>query len=189
MANKGRKFPPEIYTSEEIEKLLRAFPCTKTGIRNRALVATYAYSALRCAEAIDLTPSDINLVECSVLVRSGKGEKRRLVGISAKAVPFIEDWLQCRPSSKHLFCTRGGTRLAESYVRWMLKRAAERAGIEHRMHVHGLRHTAIVHAVEAGLSIRLAQRQLGHSSLNTTDVYLNHLKPMAVIEGMRGLEW
>lgn len=189
MANKGKKFAPEVYTSVEIEQLLRAFPPTKTGIRNRALVAVYVYSAVRCAEALDLAPHDLQLDEGSIHIRNGKGSKRRMVGVSHKAAPFVNAWLACRPDSPHLFCTHAGGRLKESYVRWMVKQAAHRAGIERRMHVHGLRHSSICHAVEAGLPIRLAQKQLGHSSLNTTAVYLDHLKPTAVIEGMRELSW
>jgi site-specific recombinase XerD len=187
MANKGKLFPPEIYSSEELEKLLASFPGSKTGLRNRALAATYIYSAVRCAEALDLTPRDINLDECSVLIRNGKGSKRRLVGINCKAIPFIQAWIKCRPAGGHLYCTQRGGRLDESYVRRALKSAAKRAGIETRFHVHGIRHSSIVHAVEAGLPIRMAQIQLGHASLSQTAHYLNHLKPHAVIEKMRTL--
>ena len=189
MANAGMKFPPEIYTPDELERLLSSFPPSKTGVRNRALTAVYIYSTLRCAEALDLAPHDIDLDEGSVLVRSGKGARRRCIGISHKARPFIEAWLTCRPASPVLFSTHAGGRLKETYVRRMLKHAAGKAAIAKRMHCHGLRHSGITHAVEAGLSIRLAQKQLGHASLNTTAVYLDHLKPKAVIEGMRGLAW
>jgi integrase len=187
MANKGLKFPPEIYTREELTALLHAFPRTDTGIRNAALAATYIYSAVRCSEATDLRPCDIDLTECSLTVMRGKGSYRRCVGIHPNAIPYIQDWVEIRPDSQYLFCTMAGGRLDSSFIRKMIKRYASKAGIRRRAHVHGLRHSSIVHAVEAGLPVRLAQKQLGHASLQQTAHYLDHLKPRAVIEGMRAL--
>lgn len=182
MANKGKLFPAEVYTSEELDRLLAAFPGSKTGVRNRALAATYIYSAVRCAEALDLAPGDVDLEACSVLVRHGKGGKRRCVGIGRKAIPHVQAWMACRPASPVLFCTHGGERLDEAYVRRAIKAAARRAGIARRMHIHGLRHSRACILADAGLDLRLISKQLGHARFSTTQTYLDHIRPQAVIE-------
>lgn len=58
---------------------------------------------------------------------------------------------------------------------------AQRAGIEKRVHPHGLRHGWAVGQVQAGTSLPAIQQLLGHSSLATTAVYLQHLAPAAAV--------
>ena len=69
-------------------------------------------------------------------------------------------------------------------------RLAKKAGIEKRVHPHGLRHTyAYELAVAEGKPAPLIQAALGHSSLATTDRYLRHIAPAELIETMRSREW
>ena len=68
-------------------------------------------------------------------------------------------------------------------------RIAFRAGIEKRVHAHGLRHTHAAQLRTEGVDIAIISRQLGHASINTTARYLDHLAPTAVIEAMRSRAW
>ncbi len=79
--------------------------------------------------------------------------------------------------------------MADAYVRVMLKRLAARAGIEKRVHAHGLRHTHAAQLRAEGVDIAIISRQLGHTSITTTARYLDHIAPMAVIETMRSRVW
>jgi integrase len=71
----------------------------------------------------------------------------------------------------------------------MLPRLAKRAGIEKRVHPHGLRHTHSAELMLEGVPVPIIQRALGHTSLATTDRYLRHIAPKDVVEAMRGRDW
>ena len=75
--------------------------------------------------------------------------------------------------------------MSDAYVRVMMKRLAARAGIDKRVHAHGLRHTHAAQLRAEGVDIAIISRQLGHTSITTTARDLNHLAPMALIEAMR----
>jgi integrase len=57
------------------------------------------------------------------------------------------------------------------------------------VHAHGLRHTHAYELMMEGVPIPIIQRQLGHTSLATTDVYLSHIAPKQVIEAIASREW
>ena len=88
-----------------------------------------------------------------------------------------------------VFCTLHGRPMSAAYVRVMLKRLAIRAGIDKRVHAHGLRHTHAAQLRAEGVDIAIISRQLGHVSIATTARYLDHLAPRAVIEAMRSRAW
>jgi site-specific recombinase XerD len=160
-----------------------------TGVRNRALIAVLYRTGLRCAEALTLTPEDLSEAHGTVLVRNGKGGKRRVAGMDEGGFKEVAEWIAIRPESRYLFCTLDGGKLDAGYVRAMFYRKRDKAKIKRRVHPHGLRHT---HAGELALEqipIPLIQRQLGHSRLETTSVYLQALAPEATISAIRQRKW
>jgi site-specific recombinase XerD len=66
-------------------------------------------------------------------------------------------------------------------VRTLCKRLAAKAGIEKRVHPHGLRHGWALAQVQSGTSLNAIQQRLGHRSLHTTSVYLLHIAPAAAV--------
>jgi integrase len=75
------------------------------------------------------------------------------------------------------------------YVDGLLPRLAQKAGIDKRVHPHGLRHTHASELRSEGLDIGVISRQLGHKSIATTAQYLDHIAPQAVIEAVRARRW
>lgn len=193
--NKDRTFPPEILTPDEVRSLIRA--CSNrapTGIRNRALITVLYRGGLRLAEALALKPKDIDPDRCTVTVLHGKGDRRRTVGVDPGAMAIIQRWVDRRKElgvspRAPLFCTLDGNALKTSYVRTLLPRLASKAGIEKRVHPHGLRHTMAFELMMEGVPVPIIQRQLGHASLATTDRYLAHLAPKDMVEAMQRREW
>lgn len=188
--NRGRRFPPEILTPAESRALLYA-PSSRapTGLRNRAVIAVLYGAGLRLAEAIALKPSDVNFDAAEVRVLHGKGDKARTAGIDDGALGHLARWADRRRAlgirGRVLLCTLGGDPLDPRYVRQMLTRAAARAGIDKRVHPHGLRHTHAAELEQGGFTASEIQQQLGHTSLNTTAVYLNHISPSARVAKIR----
>lgn len=190
MANRGRKFPAEVLSRKEVTALLASFPPSKTGVRNRALIALLLYSQLRCNEGLDVRPGDVAWDKGSVTVLSGKGGKRRVAGIPHKILDaYIKPWMELRPAATYLFCSHKGNRLGDAYVRKMLKRQAQRAGITHRVHTHCCRHTGAYNLALAGVPVVVIQRQLGHFSSSTTARYISHLGGDEAVERVSGVEW
>ena len=177
-ANKGHTYPVETLTSQEMQALLQA--CSHrapTGIRNRALLALLWRSGLRISEALALYPRDLDPQQGSVRVRRGKGGKARLVGLDPQAFAMVQRWLDQRhglglTGRAPVFCTLAGKPLQTSYIRMLLPRLARRAGIDKRVHAHGLRHTHAAELAAERVPINQIQQQLGHASLATTSRYL-----------------
>ena len=194
-ANAGKRYPAEVLTPDEVHRLLRA-PSSRapTGIRNRALLAVLYRAGLRCAEALALMPKDIDRDAGTVRVLHGKGDKARTVGMDPEAFALLERWLDARAAKgingrAPIFCTLKGGALKSAYVRALLPRLAHKAGIDKRVHAHGLRHTMAAEMRAEGQDIGVISKALGHSSIATTARYLDHVAPVAVIDAMRSRSW
>jgi site-specific recombinase XerD len=197
--NAGRTFPAEVLTRDEMTALLRRLTKGPTGIRNRALIVVLWRCGLRIAEALALEPRDVDLTAGTLLVRHGKGDKRRIVGIDPRASSEIERWLTVRarelglPARGPVFCTVAlptrGRAMHSSVVREMLKDLAARAGVDKRVHPHGLRHTHAFELMQEGVPLPIIQKQLGHNDLATTARYVDHLAPVHVIRAMQARDW
>jgi site-specific recombinase XerD len=193
--NKGQTYPAEVLTPDEVAALIRA--CSNrapTGIRNRALIAVLYRGGLRLGEALALQPKDVDLSQGTIVVLHGKGDRRRTVGVDPGAMAIIARWVDRRkalrvPRSAPLLCTLDGKPLYPSYVRTLLPRLAEKAGIDKRVHPHGLRHTHAFEVMMEGIPVPIIQRQLGHANLATTQRYLDHIAPKDVVEAMQAREW
>jgi site-specific recombinase XerD len=193
--NAGKRYPAEILSGEEVRGLIRA--CSNraaSGIRNRALIVALYRGGLRLGEALALRPKDVDLAAGTITILHGKGDRSRTVGLDPGAAAVLERWLERRRAlgiggRAPLFCTLAGRPLKPSYVRMLLARLAAKAGIEKRVHPHGLRHTHAAELAAEGMPLNLVQAQLGHSSLATTDRYLRHIAPAQLIEAMRSRSW
>jgi integrase/recombinase XerD len=190
--NRGMRYPVEVLTQEEVGRLMRG--CSRrapTGLRNRALIALLYGGGLRISEALALHPKDLDLAEGSLSVLSGKGGKRRPVVVPG-GFAEVERWLDKRAqlglNGRHpLFCTLEGRALSPQYVRALLPRLAKRAGIEKRVHPHGLRHSHAVELRRRGVPLETVSAQLGHSNLATTDRYLAGLSTAERLEPLKQL--
>jgi integrase/recombinase XerD len=110
----------------------------------------------------------------------GKGSKERVVPIGSYAAAALDAWLvRGRPtimagaarSTPALFVNACGGRLSRQSAWAVLKRAAERAGLEADVSPHTLRHCFATHLLAGGADVRVVQELLGHASVTTTQVY------------------
>lgn len=185
--NRGRKFAPEPLTREEMAALLGSIPTgSVSGLRMRAMVGVMFGAGLRVQEMIDLLPRDVDLRARTIRVRNGKGSKSRVVGIDRYSVELLDRWISRRAAlglgARHpLFATYSedahGTAVDPRYVRCALARFGARAGIDKRVHPHGLRHSLAFQLYTDGVQLNEIRRQLGHSSLAGTQHYIDHLCP------------
>ena len=197
---KGRTYEKEVYTPDEIRELLRYTASNaSSAIRNHALIVVLWQSGLRIDEALNLRPDDFNTKDNEIFVRHAKTGRRggpsfRRVRCGNEASAEVDRWMGRRtalglPKKAPLFCTLAGTKLADTYFRTTLNRLARRAGWEKRIHPHGFRHTFAVNLALSGVPPAVIQRQLGHTSLNTTSIYLQAISTEDIAEAMEGVSW
>jgi site-specific recombinase XerD len=191
---KGSKLDADLLSGGEVEALMRR--CSRrapTGVRNRALIAVLWRCGLRIGEALALAPKDFDPDAGTLVVQRGKGGRRRVVGVDAGTAALVGRWLETRRkrgiAGGPLFCTLAGGPIDQSYVRHLLPRLARRAGIERRVHAHGLRHAFAVDMVRSGAPLYVVRDALGHASVATTQVYLSRVGGHEAVEAMRGRAW
>jgi integrase len=202
--NKGQRYPADPPTVEEIIAVMHAVGDDNDAARLRGLIVVLWRAGLRISEALALSESDLDPIRGAILIRHGKGGKRREVGMDRWAWDQLGPWLQLRAALPvgALFCVlRGPSRghpWAPAGVRAQLHAAAARAGVRRRFAPHQLRHAHAVEMSREGVPLLVIQRQLGHADLAITSVYLRgidnteivhavHERPAPMIPASHGL--
>lgn len=165
---------PKVLSEEEQDGFLAQFNTRwPTPHRNLCLVRLMLEAGLRVGEVVALKPDHLDMTTCQLMIRNGKGAKDRTLWINDDLRDLIGEWLPRRPESEYLFPTRHGTRVSTRYLRSMVKRCARKAGVSEaeRVSPHTLRHTFATNLLRSTKNLRLVQKSLGHSSIQTTQLY------------------
>jgi integrase len=185
--NKGQQYPADPPTIEEIIAVMRQAGDDHHDARVRALIAVLWRGGLRVQEALSLGEQDLDQRRGSLLVRRGKGGRRREIGMDTWGWEQLTPWLSQRVELPvgPLFCvidgpTRGRA-WASASVRVEFRRLAIRAGVRRRFAPHQLRHAHAVELAREGVPLNVIQRQLGHANLGTTSVYLQGIDTEEII--------
>ena len=165
-------------------------PSRISRMRDLTFFILMSESALRVSEACDLEASDVRLDEPApyIVVRNGKGGKRRKVGVTEFLADALREWQDIRPDAKPYLCTADGTRTQRTHINRVLKRAADKLMLGSRLHPHGLRATCATRMLRAGVSLIDIQAQMGHSTLQTTSVYLQSVGDEHVVNISQSME-
>ena len=142
--NKGQRYPADPPTVEEIIAVMHAAgdDNDSEAVRLRALIVVLWRVGLRISEALALTESDLDVSRGAILIRSGKGGKRREVGMDRWAWEQLSPWLQLRTTLPvcALFCVLRGPTVGRAWapagVRSQLHHAAAQAGVRRRFAPH-----------------------------------------------------
>src|SRR3954469_3272832 len=133
-STRGRRYPPDPPRTEEIIAVMRCCGDGLHGLRARGLIAVLWRSRLRVQEALDLTELDLDRRRGALLVRRGKGGRRREVGMDDWGFEQLEPWLRAREQMPvgALFCVINGHSCGRAWrasaARAMLHRRAAHAG-------------------------------------------------------------
>jgi integrase/recombinase XerD len=170
---------PAVLSREEVRRILS---CVHTA-HNRAFLTTVYACGLRLQEALGLEVSDIDSTRMMIHVHRGKGAKDRFVPLPRTLLALLREHWRTHRHARWLFpaCGRSGRSastashpMAISSVQGAFRAARIAAGITKRaVSIHTLRHCYATHLLEAGVNLRVIQRNLGHSSLESTMVYLH----------------
>ncbi|MHB1286845.1 MAG: site-specific tyrosine recombinase/integron integrase [Leptospirales bacterium] len=167
---------PKVLSEEEIRRLLDApDPETNEGIRDRAIIAIFYASGLRVSEVAGLTLDRVDLREETVKVM-GKGLKERVAFLDREALERLTTYLQSvrtkvTTKEKTIFLTRRQEGFTRQGLWFLIKGYARKAGITNEISPHTLRHSFATHLLAHGMDIRSIQILLGHSDIQTTEIY------------------
>jgi site-specific recombinase XerD len=202
--NRGITYPADPPTVEEIVAVLRAAGDGPDGARLRALIVILWRAGLRIGEALALAETDLDGSRGAVLVRRGKGGRRREVGMDRWAWNQLDPWLEIRaalPVGALLCVIHGptaGRQWEASAARKQLHHTATDAGVRRRFAPHQLRQAHAIEMAHEGVPLVVIQRQLGDANLGITSIYLQgidsseiidtvHSRPAPVISATAGL--
>jgi len=160
------------------------------GARLRGLTVVLWRAGLRISEALSLAERDLDPVRGALVVRLGKGGKRREVGMDDWGWEQLRPWLEHRSSMPigTLFCVINAPTCGRPWsgpaARTQLRRLALAAGVRRRFAPHQLRHAHAVEMAREGVPLNVIQRQLGHADLDVTSVYLQGIDNTEVISAV-----
>lgn len=158
-----------------VEDAVRHYPRLRLMVvRDAAIVRLILFAGLRVGEIVQLRLGDITLDERkgNVVIREGKGTKRREVPLNSKIRKALLDYLRVRQNltNDDLFLGQRDEGIQSKTVQRAVQRFAGEAGLEN-VTPHVLRHSFAKALIDSGVTLEKVATLLGHSNLNTTRIY------------------
>ena len=173
---------PSVLSRAEVHRILQA----ASPFHNQVYFTTVYSCGLRLHEALHLEIGDVDSPHRMLHVHRGKGARDRVLPLPDKTLLLLRRYWKTHRHPRLLFPATGQNHrqaataaapMSRASVQGAFLKARLRAGITKRgISLHSLRHSYATHLLEAGVPLPTIQRYLGHSSLETTTVYL-HLTP------------
>jgi site-specific recombinase XerD len=182
-----KTMPKFISTKKGVDKLISAVDKHKVNYaenlqdalkaRDRCIIQFLYGLGLRSGELVALDIGDFKEGEM-LHIKRGKGDKERFIPIGRASRKFLGEYLKYRDElinsdinqENALFLTIRGNRISTRRIRKLIEKYSTLAGLED-ISPHSLRHTFATHMLSEGASLRIIQELLGHSSIDTTDIY------------------
>ena len=163
---------PNILNVEEMERLLNFLPVKYEDFLDKAILEVLYSSGLRVSELATLQKKNIDFEEGMIKV-IGKGQKERIIPIGLKALDSIKRYINVKPSdhNDYFFINKKCKTINIRYIQRMIKKRCLLAGIHKDISPHTLRHSFASHILQSSGNLRAVQELLGHSNINTTQIY------------------
>lgn len=179
----------EVLTQREIKALFEATELLTTRAdfeilqaRDKAMIAMLYFCGLRRTEAVKLNIEDVNLDTATIHVKHGKGYKERLVPIHKNNIKYLEHYmfesrieLTKNSMENAFFLSMRKTRMSGQTMLLRLKQLQEISDNQSlktkNITLHTLRHSIATHLLQNGMDLEQISRFLGHSSLESTQIY------------------
>lgn len=161
---------PVVLSHREVKLLLK----TPKSLKHRLVLGMLYGCGLRCFELCNVQLKDLDFDREMLHIRQGKGRKDRYVPLSRVLIKGLKRYIASENPVN--WCFNGRDKkgaLSRRGVQWIVRKARKRSGIEKEVTSHSLRHSYATHLLEMGLDIITIKDLLGHTSIQSTIVYLN----------------
>lgn len=166
-----------VYLSEqEIQRILASFSVVDRDVFHKAILELLYGCGLRVSECCALRLNQVHLDQRFLRV-IGKGDKERMIPLHAEGVRVLTQYITyIRPQweqkrSPYVFLNSRGTMLSRQYVHRMIKEKVLELGLNPAYSAHSFRHSFATHLLDGGADLRIVQELLGHSDIQTTQIY------------------
>ena len=167
---KKAKTLPVILSTGEVASVLGVL----SNLKHRTILTVIYSAGLRLNEVCQLKVCDIDSARMQVRVRQGKGIKDRYTILAKGTLPLLRLYWQAYRPTDWLFPGQVAMQpIHGRSVQKILKHALEKAGVTKAATVHTLRHCFATHLLEGGVDVYYIQKLMGHTSVNTTSMYLH----------------
>lgn len=166
---KIKRNTPQVLNKEEIKRLFSVVKNPK----HKLMFQLYYGSGLRLSEALTLRVKDLDFNENVIWIRNGKGGKDRMTIMSKKMSEKLTEFTKYKNKDNFVFVNPQGNPMSGRSIQKVIEKAKLESNMTKDVHIHTLRHSFATHLLEAGVDIRYIQVLLGHSSLETTQIYTN----------------
>jgi len=183
---------PEVLTIEQVHQIIDACKVERIAV----YLWTVYSMGLRLEEGLNLQVGDIDAARGLIHIHRGKGAKDRYVPIPSVTLAWLRKYWLTHRHPPLLFPAEGRDHkqaptaknpMAQSTVQKPMKQIVDQIGFGKKISIHTLRHSYATHLLEAGVSLKVIQKYLGHSSLQTTLIYL-HLTETAEADAREAIE-
>jgi len=183
---------PEVLTIKQVHQIIDACKVERIAV----YLWTVYTMGLRLEEGLNLQVGDIDSARGLVHIHRGKGAKDRYVPIPSSTLLWLREYWTTHRHPRLLFPAEGRDHkqaatakhpMAQSTVQKPMKQIVDKIGFGKKICIHTLRHSYATHLLEAGVSLKVIQKYLGHSSLQTTLIYL-HLTETAEADAREVIE-
>lgn len=155
------------------KKQLRSIFSSVKNLKHLTMLYLAYGGGLRSGEIIMLKKSQLDWERNQIWIRNGKGKKDRVIMMSTVIRNILREYFrEYKHEGAYVFeGAKKGTPYGRSSLSSLFKRAIKKAGLDHRLTLHSLRHSFATHLLDSGTDIRLIQELLGHKSIKTTLIY------------------
>jgi len=158
---------PKFMNVDECKQLLESID-GENKERDVAIITMFLNCGLRLNELANIDLKHISNNELTVI---GKGDKERMIPLNQMCIDAINNYLNVRNSSCNALFVVENKRISKRGIQYTVKKYIEKAGLDEKISVHKLRHTAATLMYKNGVDIRTLQELLGHKSISTTEIY------------------
>lgn len=155
-------------------------------LRDRAMLTAFYSCGMRRNEVVHLDMNDIIFEKSILHVRKAKGYKERIVPVTKQSLQYLENYLYdarpyfCNDKNEAFFVTHSGKRLGGTMMLRRLQQLIQltnNAALQSKdIHLHTLRHSIATHLLQNGMKLERIKDFLGHSSLESTQIYTHFLE-------------
>ncbi len=172
---------PSVMSKHEVDLIIRSVDFTplryrKNANRDKLILTLLYYTGVRRNELLNLSWTDLNLSKSTIIIRSGKGNKDRLIPIHKTLLELLDRYLEERLplTDDALIIGEQGRRMCKCCFVDILNRYLAISGLKKKGYsAHSFRHSFATHLIESGADLFKVQSLLGHATLETTKIYIN----------------
>lgn len=174
--HKHNEHLPTYASIQDLKVLFDSFSNSDIDIYHKTILLTLYSCGLRVSELCSLKRNDVHLSE-KILKVTGKGDKERIIPIVDACVQQMELYLSLvrknwqKKTLSNFFINQYGRVLTRQYVHNLIKKKCEECNLNPNLSAHSFRHSFASHLLDGNADLRIVQELLGHSDIQTTQIY------------------